>query len=166
MMKSLAATDVSVLWAAPSLLKAIKEADGSDLLKRINYVLTGGSPLPTGLGNDLVAAGVPVVTFVAASEGGSILESTQDKGVWDYVRPRPLTERYFTFEAQDDGTYELVIRQGYPSLSMCNRDNGSWATSDLYTPHTTYPNTWKYHGRKDDIILHVTGMKTNPVPSE
>ncbi len=81
-------------------------------------------------------------------------------------RSRQCTREAVSDTTQDDGTYELTIGKGYPSLSMYNRDNGSWETSDLYTPHLSLPNAWKCHGRKDDIILHVTGMKTNPVPSK
>jgi len=153
-------------WAVPALLKALRDAGGIELFKRLKHVVSWGSPVPDELGDALVEAGVSFSNFVASSEGGSLLDGMEVEGVWDYVRPRPLMELYFTFEQEDQGVSELVVRGAYPSLSMCNRDDGSWATNDLYTPHPSIPNTWKFYGRKDDLIIHVTGMKTNPVPSE
>jgi hypothetical protein len=43
------------------------------------------------------------------------------------------------------------------SKTKTNRPDGSYATGDLYTPHPTKPNVWKYVGRGDDVIVMVRG---------
>lgn len=39
-------------------------------------------------------------------------------------------------------------------------------TKDLFTQHPTKPNLFKYHGRKDDILVLFNGEKVNPIPLE
>lgn len=36
----------------------------------------------------------------------------------------------------------------------------------MYTPHPTKANLWAYGGRSDDIIVFLTGEKTNPTTME
>ncbi|KAH8661698.1 male sterility protein-domain-containing protein [Tricladium varicosporioides] len=43
----------------------------------------------------------------------------------------------------------------FPHLQVYN-------TRDLYTPHPSKPDLWIYRGRSDDIIVFLTGEKTNP----
>ncbi|TGO54745.1 hypothetical protein BELL_1497g00010 [Botrytis elliptica] len=47
----------------------------------------------------------------------------------------------------------------FPSLNQ-------WETHDLYAPHPSIPDLWLYSGRSDDIIVLLTGEKTNPVSME
>lgn len=42
----------------------------------------------------------------------------------------------------------------------------SWYTSDLFEPHPSIPNRWKFVGRKDDRISLITGEKVLPLPIE
>lgn len=44
-----------------------------------------------------------------------------------------------------------------------NRDDGSYATKDLFEPHPTIPNAWKYYARLDDTIALENGEKANPL---
>lgn len=37
-----------------------------------------------------------------------------------------------------------------------NRDNGFFATGDLYEKHKTIPNAWRYFGRADDLLVLVS----------
>ncbi|TGO45147.1 hypothetical protein BCON_0418g00100 [Botryotinia convoluta] len=41
-----------------------------------------------------------------------------------------------------------------------------WRSKDLYSPHPTQPDLWLYRGRGDDIIVFLTGEKTNPISME
>jgi hypothetical protein len=47
-----------------------------------------------------------------------------------------------------------------------NRPEGHFATGDLYLKHSTIPNAWKYLGRKDDMLVLVSGKKADPLPLE
>lgn len=41
-----------------------------------------------------------------------------------------------------------------------NRDDGSYATGDLYTPHPTKKGVWRYVGRGDDVIVMVSSVQS------
>ncbi|EMR86872.1 putative nrps-like enzyme protein [Botrytis cinerea BcDW1] len=47
----------------------------------------------------------------------------------------------------------------FPSLN-------EWETHDLYAPHPSIPDLWLCSGRSDDIIVLLTGEKTNPLSME
>jgi long-subunit acyl-CoA synthetase (AMP-forming) len=51
-------------------------------------------------------------------------------------------------------------------MSRRNREDGSFATSDLFEPHTTINGAWRYHSRSDSQITLVTGKKFDPAPVE
>ena len=47
-----------------------------------------------------------------------------------------------------------------------NRDDGSFATADLFAPHDTISNAWMYHSRADSQLTLITGKKFDPAPLE
>ena len=47
-----------------------------------------------------------------------------------------------------------------------NRDDGSYATKDLFEPHPSIEGAWKYCGRLDDTIVLVNGEKAIPIAME
>lgn len=92
---------------------------------------------------------------------------------------------WLVFEDQEDGTYELVVPATWPTRvsrmwfkygrlqhwtirthtyvilpgshqSKSNRQDGSFATSDLFRRHPTIPDAWMLCGRSDDVILLVS----------
>ncbi|OBT64985.1 NRPS-like protein [Pseudogymnoascus sp. 23342-1-I1] len=44
--------------------------------------------------------------------------------------------------------------------------DGSYATKDLFTPHPSIPNSWKYSARLDDTIALLNGEKVGPTDIE
>lgn len=46
-----------------------------------------------------------------------------------------------------------------------NRPDGSYATGDLYTPHSAKPNVWRYIGRGDDVVVMVRPLGVLAVSS-
>jgi hypothetical protein len=93
--------------------------------------------------------------------------STRPQGdkLWNYLRPTAEAEPFLSFESREQGLYELVCLDGLPSKAMSNRDDGSYATKDLFIKHPSL-NAWKYCGRNDDLIVLVNGEKVNPVDVE
>lgn len=68
-----------------------------------------------------------------------------------------------------DGLYECVYLKGHPALSTSNSDDpapGSWHSKDVFMPHPTIPEVWKYVTRIDDRITLVNGEKVLPLPIE
>jgi len=126
-------------------------------------------PPQDDLGDRLVAAGVNLISYWGLTETGAVLNSkrdfVKDKG-WNWLRCEGLAAQYVEAEHRGGDTYELVVLDGYPPKIMSNRDDGSYATKDLFLRHPSQRNWYKYIGRLDDTLTQTLGEKTNPVPIE
>lgn len=69
---------------------------------------------------------------------------------------------------QAENTFECVVIDGLPSKVTSNSQDppNSFRTSDLFTPHPSIPNAWKYLGRLDDRVTLVNGEKVLPITYE
>ncbi len=79
-----------------------------------------------------------------------------------YTRPaRPVDDSVRTTRSDHTkgGLFELIVTKDWPTKLVANRDDGGYATSDLYCAHETLPNTWRYDSRADDTIVLVSGKK-------
>lgn len=87
---------------------------------------------------------------------------------WNYVRPLPSCIPYIQMVQQSTNTFECVVLDGLPSKVTSNSQNppNSFKTSDLFTPHPSIPNAWKYLGRLDDRVTLVNGEKVLPITYE
>lgn len=67
-----------------------------------------------------------------------------------------------------DSLYECVYFKGHPALTTSNSDEppGSFHSKDVFTPHPTIPDRWKYASRLDDRITLINGEKVLPLPVE
>ena len=143
--------------------------DGVQHLRSFKEVWNSGGPLPLEDAALLSSQDIKLHYFVASTEMGVMMGSGPARtSEWEWLKPSPLAERYLYFESFDPetGTCELVVRPGHPSLSVSNRSDGGWKTGDLFLPHPTQPGTWKYDRRSEEILLHSTGVKTDPLDSK
>jgi hypothetical protein len=103
-----------------------------------------------------------------STETGQLMTSFREAGDkdWDYVRLSQDLQPYVAFEVRSAGIYELIALDGLPSKVASNRPDGSYATKDLFTPHPTTPNAWKYYARMDDTIVLLNGEKHVPTSFE
>lgn len=89
---------------------------------------------------------------------------------WNYVRASgPGTKdvkKFLHLNPQPDGTFEMIVKPGWPGKVMSNMPDGSFTTKDLFVPHPTIPDAYKFVGRLDDTLVLYTGEKVNPVPME
>jgi hypothetical protein len=92
----------------------------------------------------------------------------RDDKAWNYVRPLPATKSFIHMALRAPNTFECVVLDGLPSkvVSNCDDPPNSFRTSDLFSPHPTIPNAWKYLGRLDDRVTLVNGEKVLPIPYE
>lgn len=67
-----------------------------------------------------------------------------------------------------DSLYEAVYLQGHPSKTSSNSNDPprSYHSRDVFTPHPTIPDRWKYVTRLDDRVTLVNGEKVLPLPIE
>ena len=142
--------------------------EGLKHLKGMDIVGVGGAALPSEVGNMLVEQGVHLISRFGSAECGFLMSShreySKDKE-WEYLRSASSGE-FLQFEAREDGLSELVVHQGWPHLAKRNREDGSYATSDLFMPHPSIPDAWRYHSRSDSQLTLITGKKFDPAPLE
>uniref|UniRef100_A0A093XI25 Linear gramicidin synthase subunit D n=1 Tax=Talaromyces marneffei PM1 TaxID=1077442 RepID=A0A093XI25_TALMA len=186
------AANPEIMWTVPYILKLLAEKpDGIDAIKNCRFVSSGGSKLPDELGDMLTEAGVHIgmqfgsyvqpleVTQFryglahksSRTETGLILSSAyrdrEDKA-WNYLRPPAHVVPYIMFKPVDHDKYECVVLDGHKGKTMSNSDDppNSWRTSDLFVPHPSLPNAWKFVGRLDDRITLINGEKVLPLSIE
>lgn len=162
--------DIKILYAVPYALKLLSETEeGLNLLSNLDIVMFGGSACPKPIGDRLVESGVNLVGHYGATELGQLMTSfrnhKEDKG-WDWLRVGPNLEPYLKMEARGPNLFELCVMDGWPSKVATNCDDGSYATKDLFEPHPTIPNAWRYYARLDDTLVLENGEKANPLIAE
>jgi hypothetical protein len=111
---------------------------------------------------------VTIANYDFSTETGQLMTSFREAGDkdWDYVRLSQDLQPYVAFEMRSAGIYELIALDGLPSKVASNRPDGSYATKDLFTPHPTTANAWKYYTRMDDTIVLLNGEKHVPTSFE
>jgi thioester reductase-like protein len=161
---------ISYFSSVPYVLQMLLEegADGIELLRDMDIVGFGGAALPKSIGDKLVDADVRLISRMGSAECGFLMSSYRDftkDREWGYLRPVGDPD-LLAFEARDDGLAELVIKPGWPLREKQNREDGSYATADLFEPHPSIPNAWRYHSRADAQIALDNGKKFDPSPIE
>ena len=90
---------------------------------------------------------------------------------WNYVRIYPNVRKSVQFEPIGNELFEAVYLQSHPGLApfIANSDDpapGSWRSKDVFAPHPSIPDVWKYVTRIDDRITLKNGEKVLPLPIE
>ncbi|KAL9012626.1 MAG: hypothetical protein Q9173_002617 [Seirophora scorigena] len=161
---------VKYFSSVPYVLQMVSsEPEGLETLQRMDTVGVGGAALPPSAGDSLVQKGVNLVSRFGSAECGFVLSSHRDyenDKDWQYLRN--YTPDLLIFEVQKDGSglSELVIPSHWPHMAKRNREDGSFATADLFAPHPKIANAWKYHSRADSQLTLITGKKFDPAPLE
>lgn len=143
------------------------EPDGLELLRQMTLVGVGGAALPPSVGDHLVHQDVNLLSRFGSAECGFLMSSHRNYTVdkeWQYLRSNG--SNHLRFEPRDGGLAELVILPTWPHMAKRNRDDGSYATADLFEPHPEISGAWKYHSRADSQLTLVTGKKFDPAPLE
>ena len=165
------APQVKYFSSVPYVLQMLADdAAGLKILQSMEIVGVGGAALSSKTGDDLVQQGVNLVSRFGSAECGFLLSSRRDYSTdkeWQYLRLFPQSN-YLSFEDQNDGSgfYELIVKRAWPHIAKSNREDGSFATSDLFEPHPTIRSAWKYTSRSDSQIILTTGKKFDPAPLE
>ncbi|CAD0096493.1 unnamed protein product, partial [Aureobasidium mustum] len=160
---------VKYFASVPYVLQMM-EADeqGFKYLQNMDIVGVGGAALPAEVGDRMVGKGINLISRFGSAECGFLMASHRDYAKdkeWQYLRSNAGAE-YLTFEKNEDGLAELVIKPGWPHMAKKNRDDGSFATADLFAPHDSISNAWRYHSRADSQLTLITGKKFDPAPLE
>ena len=160
---------VKYFSSVPYVLQMIAaDTRGLSVLRDMDIVGVGGAALPQQAGDELVKKGINLISRFGSAECGFLMSSHRDYSKdkeWQYLRSSNGSKA-LKFEKQQDGLFELVILPGWPHMARHNRDDGSFATADLFAPHPIIQNAWKYHSRADSQLTLITGKKFDPAPLE
>lgn len=98
----------------------------------------------------------------------SSLNRPREDKAWDYLRPVPHAAPYLIFKQIDGDIHECVVLDGHKGKVMTNSNDppNSYHTKDLFIPHKTLPNAWKFVGRLDDRVTLTNGEKVLPLSIE
>ena len=88
---------------------------------------------------------------------------------WKYIKFHPAAGLKFCHV--NDDIYEVVIARNAKETKVqfvftILPELMEYRNGDLFSPHPEIPNLWQYRGRNDDIVVFLTGEKTNPVTME
>ncbi|KAJ9111498.1 hypothetical protein QFC22_006525 [Naganishia vaughanmartiniae] len=163
-------------YVVPYVLKLLGESEaGIRLLQAFKIVTYGGAACPDELGDRLVREhGVRLVGHYGMTEVGQLGTSLRDFETdkdWNYVRfSGPHVSSgvidYLKFEPQADGSFELVVLDGWGGKVRSNRPDNSYSSSDLFVPHPSIEGAYKFIGRIDDTLTLVNGEKCQPTGME
>ncbi|KAK5629598.1 hypothetical protein RRF57_005313 [Xylaria bambusicola] len=163
-----------ICHTVPYVLKLMAERqDGIEVLKRCKFVTAAGARTPDELGDRVVQQGVNLGVILGLTEVGHMGDSIHREpgdDSWVYIRPYANLRPHMFFKKVGEGVYEAVYLKSHPALmpstSNSNDPPGSFHSKDLYTPHPTIENAWKYVARDDDRITLLSGEKILPVGME
>ncbi|KAI1425982.1 acetyl-CoA synthetase-like protein [Xylaria sp. FL1777] len=163
-----------ICHTVPYILKLMAERqDGIEVLKRCKFVTAAGARTPDELGDRVVQQGVNLGVILGLTEVGHMGDSIHREpgdDSWVYIRPYANLRPHMLFKKISEGVYEAVYLKSHPALmpatSNSNDPPGSFHSKDLYTPHPTIENAWKYIARDDDRITLLSGEKILPVGME
>ena len=146
----------------------LHEPDGLDFFKQLDVFSYAGGPLAQATGDAIIGVTM-VCQFYGSTEVGQIRQLVPQRENWSYMEFHPNTK--LEFQPSDDDAFELIViadttTEGSVALNYNYPGVGRWHTKDLFKPHPTKNNLWRFHGRKDDIFVLSNGEKLNPVPME
>jgi hypothetical protein len=166
---ALASSEDIVLHSVPALLQIMSRTkEGLAQMSQFARVCAAGAPTPSALGGLLVYNSVRLSVGYGATEVALAMNSHRDYANddrWQWLRIESYRKRWIVMEDRGSGFFECTFRLGWPSLNKVTRPD-AYETNDLFIQHPTDSELWQYVGRKDEIINHSTGEKTNPLPSE
>ncbi|CAD0111930.1 unnamed protein product [Aureobasidium uvarum] len=110
---------VKYFASVPYVLQMM-EADeqGFEYLRNMDIVGVGGAALPAEVGDRMVGKGINLISRFGSAECGFLMSSHRDYAKdreWQYLRSNQGAE-YLTYEKNEDGLVELVIKPGWPHM--------------------------------------------------
>lgn len=170
--KALKAAQPYYVVTVPYALKLWAEKqEGIDALAEAKIVTAGGSRIIDEVGDLLVEQGVHLGSNFGTTEVGFLFSSTwrpkEDKA-WNYLEARPHVAPFIYWKPYAEDLFECVVLDGFSGKAASNSMDppNSYHTSDLWTPHPTLPNRWKFVGRIDDRVTLANGEKVLPLEIE
>ncbi|KAF0474672.1 acetyl-CoA synthetase-like protein [Gigaspora margarita] len=177
-LNSLNQSKANVLYTIPSIVEQIHKnyPDEIKLLSKLRAVYSSGAAL-SNVGEQLINSGVQIQTIYGSTEIGVVMNSIKDSSSsnvsnipWNAMRFLIPENDIRLIERNDilDGAKELIVKKGASTIAniIGTTDDDYYRVGDLFIETPKNSGYYILLGRVDDIIVHTTGEKTNPVPIE
>ncbi|KAL2043853.1 hypothetical protein N7G274_003373 [Stereocaulon virgatum] len=157
------------LYLPPTIAEQLlQEPGGLDNFRNLEFLCYAGGPLAPSAGEQISKV-IDVCTTYGGTETGQIHQLFPSREDWGFMEWHPAEN--LTMEPADDDAYELVMHVSTRTEGMSHLNHNfpgmtEYRTRDLFRPHPNKPNLWRFHGRRDDILVLSNGEKFNPVPME
>jgi hypothetical protein len=123
--------------------------------------------LPKQVG-DIISKHVHLISIYGSTEAISTTYSILPTEDWEYVHSNPELGD-LQFEESGDNLFEaFYVKHPDPVLRLhqgvfwCLPHLERWSMGDLFSPHPTKKNAWKYISRADELIIMANGYKLLP----
>jgi acyl-CoA synthetase (AMP-forming)/AMP-acid ligase II len=159
------------LYIPPAVAEQLlQEPQGIDFFKNLDFLVYTGAPFSPDAGKQLIEV-TELVSLYGSTEAFQVPQLIPSKDDWAYMEWNPTFKLEMQPSEDEEGVYEMVLftDSSTESISALNHNMpgvAEWRTKDLFMPHPTKKNLWKYSGRRDDIIVLSNSEKFNPVPME
>ena len=153
----------------PSIAEQLlHEPEGRECFRQLDIFCFAGGPLSMAAGN-AISQLTMVGQFYGSTELSQIRQLVPRPADWSYMEFHPLAK--LEFQPFDDESFELVVyadedTKEHLALNYNCPEARVWHTKDLFQPHPTKSGLWRFHGRKDDVLVLSNGEKLNPLPME
>lgn len=174
MLDALKHTTADVALVPPTIIADIgKDKATLDFVaEKLETLLYAGGDVPQVFGHP-VASKMQLVNIYGVSEMG-VPPSIRPEGVWPHEDWKYVNIHLDTgvrFEHCSDDLYDLcIVRnpsfESWQPVFKLHPNLQTFPSGDLFSPHASKPGLWKHQGRADDIIVFLTGEKTNPTSME
>lgn len=160
---------LKAMYVPPSIVEQIMdEPEGFDRLKELEFLIYSGGPLSAPVG-DRLCQELDLCGYYGATEFFQIHTFVPRPEDWSYMEWIPIVKA--DMQPSVDGAYELVLHNDFGvakhrPLYYNFPKFRDWHTKDLFKPHPSKPNLWRYHGRSDDILVFSNGGKFSPIAAE
>ena len=140
------------------------------LLESLDFICFAGGPLAKVVGEDIIKH-TAVCQFYGSTEMGQVRQLFPRRENWAYIELHPDAKQEMQRLEDNEELYELVLHTDETTERTSSLNHNfphlkEWRTKDIFVPHPSKPNLWKFHARTDDIIVFSTGEKLYPVDFE
>lgn len=168
-------TPVDCLHCAPAVIEDLYEhlslspEQNFSPLTNLKILQPGGAALSPATLQKLVDLGVNVKTTYGSTEIGPPYRTIPDTNNTSCYRIRYLLpdDPHVKMEPQAENMYECVVYKGFgmaAELWLDPEAANPYRTNDLFIQDPPGSGLYVLQGRKDDIVIHSNGEKTNALP--
>jgi thioester reductase-like protein/aryl carrier-like protein len=173
LVEGLKKTGADIAFIVPSIVQELSQ--NPQLLdccaKNLKLIVYCGGDLPQSIG-DTVSSKIRLLNQYGATEMGLVAlthPKDRDPQDWKYIQFHPAMGAEFRHVTDNEHELHIVRSPEHEPNQMTFTffsDLDEYPSRDLFVPHPTKANLWKWHARADDIVVFLNGEKTNPISME